>query len=103
MDTYLILCETPHGRRYWRANYDPELENDRFMVLGPARVGPGGYSTEEEAIEVLADLAGIDLDDPERWWPGEGDSDLEGEEGPARAVTDGDRHRAHRGEARRKG
>jgi len=71
-DVYLYLNETAHGKRFWRTHSDSEvgrlLPPDRTLrVLGPAIVGPDGYETEQDAAEALADLAGIDLDDPATW------------------------------------
>lgn len=72
MDIYLYLNETAHGARYFRVHRDSQvgrlLPPDRTIkVLGPAVVGPDGYPDEEEAVHVLADLAGIDLDGPDTW------------------------------------
>ncbi len=71
-DVYLYLNETSHGTRFWRVHEDADcgrlLPPDRTLrILGPAEVGPDGYTTEREAAQALADAAGIDLDDPATW------------------------------------
>lgn len=50
---FIILAETPHGRRYWRAEFDVDsVDRDhRRAIFGPVRVGYNGYSTIEDAIE----------------------------------------------------
>lgn len=69
---YLYLNETAHGKRFWSVHYDSDvgklLPPDRTIrVIGPAEVGPDGYETEEEAVQALADFAGVDLEDPATW------------------------------------
>ena len=68
---YLILNETAHGKRFWCVTGDPDPEKGSNSVTigiyGPATMGPDGYGDENDAAEALADLHGIDLDDPDTW------------------------------------
>lgn len=66
-DVYLILCETAHGKRFWRTDTDNALNAVRLQAFGPATVGPAGYLSEEMAAEAIADLEMINLYDPENW------------------------------------
>ena len=72
-DIYLVLGETPHGKRYWRHGADPDTcmdRADRRRVFGPATLQSDtedGYATPWEAAEVIAELAGFDLNESDSW------------------------------------
>ena len=72
-DVYLVLNETAHGKRFWRATGDPDLEKlsgsngTTLAVFGPAEVGKDGYSSIARAVAALADIHCIWLCRPKTW------------------------------------
>ena len=72
-DVFLMLNENSCGKRFWRMCGDPdhaklsETDGRTLAVLGPATMGPDGYSDENDAAEALATVYDIQLHNPATW------------------------------------